>query len=333
VSSATTSELAGSRDESANGATGDPNVVGLTVAQAVGSVVRGAESTIGLVTCALLAGGHVLVEDLPGTGKTTLARAFARAVGGSFARVQGTPDLMPADVTGSGVWDDGLGALRFVPGPVFTNVLLVDELNRAAPRTQSALMEALDEGAVTSDGVRHALPDPFFAIGTQNPSDQHGTFALPEGELDRFAVRVSQGDLDLRTEMTVVREQLAGPTVDALAPVVTLADLRRARAAVRTLHVAEAALAYAVSVARATRADERIAQGASSRGALTLVRTSQARAALAGRDYVTPDDVKAVAGPVLAHRLVLHDPTSSPRDAAQVVVAQVLSRVPVPLST
>ncbi|GAA4358834.1 AAA family ATPase [Angustibacter luteus] len=333
MSSATTSELAGSRDESAGSAAGDPNGVGLRVAQAVGSVVRGAETTIGLVTCALLAGGHVLVEDLPGTGKTTLARAFARAVGGSFARVQGTPDLMPADVTGSGVWDDGLGALRFAPGPAFANVLLVDELNRAAPRTQSALMEALDEGAVTSDGVRHALPDPFFAIGTQNPSDQHGTFALPEGELDRFAVRVSQGDLDLRTEMAVVREQLAGPTVDALTPVVTLADLRRARAAVRTLHVAEAALAYAVSVARATRVDERIVQGASSRGALTLVRTSQARAALAGRDYVTPDDVKAVAVPVLAHRLVLHDPTSSPRDAAQVVVSQVLARVPVPLST
>jgi MoxR-like ATPase len=333
VSSATTSELAGSRDESANGATGDPNVVGLTVAQAVGSVVRGAESTIGLVTCALLAGGHVLVEDLPGTGKTTLARAFARAVGGSFARVQGTPDLMPADVTGSGVWDDGLGALRFVPGPVFTNVLLVDELNRAAPRTQSALMEALDEGAVTSDGVRHALPDPFFAIGTQNPSDQHGTFALPEGELDRFALRVGQGELDLRTEMAVVREQLAGPTVQNLSPVITLAELRQARVAVRSLHVAEAAMAHAVSVVRATRSHPQVAQGASSRAALALVRAAQARAALAGRDYVTPDDTKVVAAPVLAHRLVLHGATATPRDAARQVVVDLLARVPVPLGT
>ncbi|WP_426566292.1 AAA family ATPase [Angustibacter sp. McL0619] len=333
MSSAPTSELAGQSGRAPSALPGDPHGVGVRMIQAVNGVVRGSENTVGLVVCALLSGGHVLVEDLPGTGKTTLAKAVARAVGGSFARVQGTADLMPADVTGSGVWDDQQGGLRFVPGPVFANVFLVDELNRAAPRTQSALMEALDEGAVTSDGVRHELPDPFFAIGTQNPSDQHGTFALPEGELDRFALRVGAGELDLHTEMAVVREQLVGPTVQNVSPVVTLADLRQARAAVRTLHVAEPAMAHAVAVVRATRSHQQVAQGASSRAALALVRAAQARAALAGRDYVTPDDTKAVAVSVLAHRIVLHGATAAPRDAAQRVVADLLARVPVPLGT
>jgi MoxR-like ATPase len=311
----------------------DATAVGRRLVDAVRSVVRGSDSTVELVACAALAGGHVLLEDLPGTGKTTLARAVARSIGGTFARVQGTPDLMPADVTGSGVWDEQAGALRFAPGPVFANVLLVDELNRAAPRTQSALMEALDEGAVTVDGVRHALPDPFFAIGTQNPLDQHGTFALPEGELDRFAVRVGQGQLDLHTEVAVVREQLAGPTVDALSAVLTLDELRAARHAVRSLYVADAALAHAVGVVRATRTDQRVRQGASSRAAIALVRVAQARAVLAGREFVTPDDTKAVAGAVLAHRLVVHQSAGSDRNLAHAVVADLLTRVPVPLSS
>ena len=333
MSTAPTSELTGQASPASSAQPGDPLEVGGRLIRAVAGVVRGADDTIGLVVCALLSGGHVLVEDLPGTGKTTLAKAVAHSVGGTFARVQGTPDLMPADVTGAGIWDEQQRAMRFVPGPVFANVFLVDELNRAAPRTQSALMEALDEGSVTSDGVRHALPDPFFAIGTQNPSDQHGTFALPEGALDRFTLRVGQGQLDLHTEMAVVREQLAGPSVDGLSPVASLAELRAARATVRSLHVAEAAMAHAVGVVRATRAHPQIAQGASSRAALALVRAAQARAALTGRDYVTPDDTKVVAVPVLAHRIVLHGGGSAPRDAAQRVVADLLARVPVPLGT
>ena len=170
MSSAPLPQLTGGRAATGATAGGDPQDVGNRLIRAIGGVVLGAEHTIGLVVSALLSGGHVLVEDLPGTGKTTLAKAVARAAGGSFARVQGTPDLMPADVTGSGVWDDALGALRFVPGPVFANVLLMDELNRAAPRTQSALMEALDESAVTADGIRHQLPDPFLVIGPRTPS-------------------------------------------------------------------------------------------------------------------------------------------------------------------
>ena len=334
MSSAPLPQLTGGRDATGAAAGGDPQDVGNRLIRAIGGVVLGAEHTIGLVVSALLSGGHVLVEDLPGTGKTTLAKAVARAVGGSFARVQGTPDLMPADVTGSGVWDDALGALRFVPGPVFANVLLMDELNRAAPRTQSALMEALDESAVTADGIRHQLPDPFLVIGTQNPVDQHGTFALPEGELDRFALRVGQGQLDLHTEMSVVRQQLAGPTVDALTPVVTLDELRAARAAVRSLHVADAAMAHAVNLVRATRTDQRVAQGASSRAALALVRTAQAVAAISGRDFITPDDTKAVAVPVLAHRLVLHrTPGTRPARQRSSSSPTWSARAPVPLGS
>lgn len=309
----------------------DPGAAARAVAAAVGQVVRGSEQTVRLVTCALFSGGHVLVEDLPGTGKTTMAKAFARSIGGSFARIQATADLMPSDVTGSGVWEPGQGAFRFVPGPVFANVLVVDELNRTPARTQSAFMEALDEGSVTVDSVRHPLPDPFFAIATQNPTEQHGTFALPEGELDRFAVSVGQGSLDLATEVAVVRDQLVQPTVDMLAPVLSPADLRAARAAVRQTYVAEAVLHHAVQLVRATRSDSRFAHGASSRAAIALVRTAQAHAVLQGREFVTPDDTKAVAVAVLAHRVMPQGATPA-RATSQALVADLLARVPVPMS-
>ncbi len=298
---------------------------------AVCGVVRGSEPTVRLAVCALLSGGHVLVEDLPGTGKTTMARAFARAVGGAFGRIQATVDLMPADVTGSGVWEPDRGGFRFVPGPVFANVLVVDELNRTSPRTQSAFMEALDEGAVTVDGVRHPLPDPFFAIATQNPGEQYGTFPLPEGELDRFAVSVRQGTLDLTTELAVVREQLLGPTVQDLRPVVSLDGLRRARSLVRATHVAEPVLNYAVALVRATRTDDRVAHGASSRAALSLVRTAQAHAVLEGRRYVVPDDVKAVVVAALGHRLTLPRAAAAGPTTGRSVVADLVRQVPVPL--
>ncbi len=291
------------------------------------SVVRGNPSSVQLIVCALISGGHVLVEDLPGTGKTTMARAVARSIGGSFGRVQATADLMPSDVTGSGIWEPNTGNFRFIPGPIFAHILVIDELNRTSPRTQSAFMEALDEGAVTVDGVRHPLPDPFFAIATQNPAEHHGTFALPEGELDRFAISVSQAELDLSTEISVVREQLTRPTVDDLQPVLSPAILAQLRTSVRQTHVSAAVLGHAVQVVRSTRGDARLRAGASSRAALALVRTAQAHAILAGRNYVTPDDTKAVAVAVLAHRL-------HPLDAglpAATVVADLLSRVPIPL--
>lgn len=299
------------------------------VVHAVGSVVRGRPSALTMVTCALFSGGHALVEDVPGSGKTTMARAFARALGGDFSRIQATADLLPADITGGAIWEPSAagGAFRFIPGPVFANVVLVDELNRTSPRTQSAFLEALDEHAVTVDGERYALPEPFFVMATQNPLEQHGTFPLPEAQLDRFTVALRLDHMDLMTELTVVREQLARATVGDIDPVLAPEDLAAARGAVRTVHVAEPVLLYAVSIASGTRSDPRVQLGASPRAAIALLRTAQAHACLHDREYVSPDDVKAVAGSVLSHRLQLAEGPSW--NLAQQVVAETVQRVPV----
>ena len=273
----------------------------------VEQVIRGQRRAVELTVVALLAGGHVLVEDTPGAGKTTLARCVARSVGGTFGRVQATADLLPADLTGSSVWDPGARRFDFVPGPVFADVLLVDELNRTPPRTQSALLEVMAERAVTVDGRRHPVPDGFFLVATQNPVEQFGTYPLPEGQLDRFAVRLHLAPLDAEDEARIVREQLPGATVEALEPVLDPGGLAGLRAATRTVHLADAVLEHAVRLTRCTREDPRIRLGAGPRAAITLARCAQAHAVLAGRDYVTPDDVSALAVPVLAHRLRLAD--------------------------
>ncbi len=322
--------IAGSLPDAQTAAAAVATVGALAVVANVQRVVRGRPVAVELVTCALLAGGHALIEDVPGSGKTTLARAFAHSLGASFSRIQATADLLPSDITGSGIWDTGSQTLRFVPGPVFAQVVLVDELNRTPPRTQSAFMEAMAEGAVTADGTRHALPDPFFVIATQNPLEQHGTYPLPEGQLDRFAVRVTLGDLDAATERAVVREQLAGPTVDALSPVLDVSGLLALRASVRTVRVSDPALEHAVELARGTRRHPAVMVGASPRAAIVLVRCAQALALLRGRDHVRPEDTQHLAGAVLAHRLSLlgaggaHGP-----DAALQIVADVVSHTPV----
>ena len=294
-------------------------------------VVHGRRAQVELVVCAVLAGGHVLVEDVPGSGKTTLARAVAACLGGEFRRIQGTADLLPADITGSGVWEPDRRAFAFVPGPVFGHVVLVDELNRTPPRTQSAFLEAMDEGAVTVDGVRHPLPEPFVVLATQNPLEQYGTYPLPEAQLDRFAVTLTLGVNDPATERRVVREQLDHATVADLRPVTSPAELLAVRAEVRRTHVADAVLDHAVRVVEATRSHPAVVLGASTRAALTLVHCAQARALLGGRDHVSPDDVKALAAPVLGHRLVLRDGGGG-LDRGARVVAELLGQVPVPLA-
>jgi MoxR-like ATPase len=280
------------------------------------------------LVCAVLADGHVLIEDLPGAGKTTLAKAMARALGGRFTRIQGTADLLPTDVTGSSVWRPDLGRFEFIPGPLFGNIVLVDEVNRIPARTQSGFLEAMEEGTITVDGQQHRLPDPFVVIATRNPHEQYGTYPMPEGQLDRFAVQLTLGQLDTRTAARVVREQLSGPTVDRLAAVADPERLAHLREVVRSVYVADAVLDYAVRIVEATRRHPEVALGASTRAALSYVRVAQAHALLAGRPHVVPDDVRHLAVSVLAHRLQLRSGPSTAR--ARAVVTEVATGVAVP---
>ncbi len=290
-------------------------------------VVVGKRTELERAVAVLLAGGHLLLQDVPGVGKTVLARAMARSIGGTFKRVQATPDLLPSDITGGMVYDAGRGTLRFVPGPVFANVVLADELNRATPRTQAAFLEAMGEAQVSVEGTAYPLPHPFFLIATLNPVEHHGTYPLPEGQLDRFLASMSLGYPRLDDEVEVIaRQQLTHP-LDSLQPVVTPADVLTWQREVRAARVDRSLMSYAVEIVAATRTHPEVVLGASPRASVGLVRLAQAWALRDGREFVLPDDVKRLAPYVLAHRLMVRSRTVS----AAALVEDILSGTPVPV--
>ena len=285
------------------------------------------EVTLALV--ALLCRGHILVEDVPGTGKTVLSKALARSLGCTFRRIQFTPDLLPSDVTGVSIYNQRTEAFEFRPGPVMSQIVLADEINRATPKTQSALLEAMDEQQVTVDGTTYPLPDPFLVLATQNPIEYEGTFPLPEAQLDRFFIRLQLGYPKEREEVAILDAQRLHHPLDDLGQVLSAEDLLDAQVRVRDVHLAEAVKTYVVNVVTATRSHPDVYLGASPRGSLALARAAQAYAAINGRDYVTPDDVKALAGPALAHRLILQPQARLKDLSSTTVIAEVLASVPV----
>ena len=294
------------------------------------SVIKGKPESIRLLLISLLAGGHTLLEDVPGTGKTTLAKSLARTMDGVFRRIQFTPDLLPADITGSSFYNPGDGSFTFREGPVFANVVLADEINRTSPRTQSALLEVMSEGQVTVDGQRRDLPRPFFVIATQNPTDFHGTYPLPEAQLDRFAVRVTLGYPDLPDEMEILYSQNRRHPFEDLTQVITSAEVLDLQEQVRAVTVDRAVAEYILRLVDWTRTDPRIRLAVSPRGSLTLFRTAQARALTQGRDYVLPDDVRALAIPVLAHRMMLDTKTKYGGVSGAQMIEEALEKIPVP---
>jgi len=293
-------------------------------------VVVGKRPTIELVVVGLLCQGHILIEDVPGVGKTVLARSLARSLDCSFNRLQFTPDMLPSDVTGVPIYDQSRKEFEFRPGPVFAQVVLVDEINRATPKTQAALLEAMEERQVTIDGVTHALPLPFMVLATQNPIEYEGTFPLPEAQLDRFLLRVRLGYPGLSEEIEVLERQQLRHPLEALGAVVTVEELLGAIQTIRTVFVSAALKRYIVELVERTRQNADVYLGASPRGSLALFRTGQALAALAGRDYVLPDDIKRLAVPVLAHRVIVGPAARLRELSAEKIVQEIVAGLPVP---
>jgi MoxR-like ATPase len=294
-------------------------------------VIHAPDETLQFSVLCLLAEGHLIIEDFPGVGKTSLAKALARSVDCAFSRLQFTPDLLPSDVTGVNVFNQRSNEFEFRPGPVFANILLVDEINRASPKTQSALLECMQERQVTVDGVSYQLPPPFMVMATQNPIEYEGTYPLPEAELDRFTMRIAIGYPPLSDEAQMLSEQATDTPIDRLEPVATAQDLLDGIDDARQVFVEESLNRYVVTLLRQTRSDTRLYLGASPRAGIALLRVAKARALVHGRDYVEPDDVKAVAPTVLAHRLILAAEARSSGLDSEELVRTILERTPVPV--
>jgi MoxR-like ATPase len=304
------------------------------IVENISRVIVGKESTIELLMVALLAEGHVLIEDMPGLGKTLIAKSLAKSIGGTFRRVQLTPDLLPSDITGFNVYNQSLGQFTFQPGPVMANILLADEINRTIPRTQSSLLESMEERQVTVDGKTYPLPDPFCVIATQNPIELEGTFPLPEAQLDRFLLRVRLGYPDKAEEIAIMERFQEQDPLSQLEPVAHPQQMVELQCARRAIRVSSPVKEYIADIVRQTRGNTSLRLGASPRGSLGLMRAGQALAALRERDYVLPDDIKYLATPVLAHRLILSEEErmrGETRGAtSEKFVADILAQVPVP---
>ncbi len=296
-------------------------------------VIIGKSDKIEKVLISMLCSGHILLEDIPGTGKTTLAKALASSVGCTFSRIQFTPDLLPSDLTGINYYNQNKGEFIFKPGPVFTNILLADEINRTTPRTQSSLLECMEERQVTIDGTTHALQRPFLVIATQNPVETHGTFPLPEAQLDRFFMRLNMGYPDSESEQKMLENLNGGVSADRLNQVADAQEIIDAQNAVNEIRVCPKVCEYIVNIVNATRNNEKIRLGVSPRGSIALIKAARACAALSSRNYAIPDDVKKVAEDVLAHRIICRTRSSglSQSEAAAQIIREVLESVPAPV--
>lgn len=308
----------------------DPKVVAEGIIANVEKVIIGKARETRLAVTAMLCGGHMLIEDVPGVGKTMLARALAISTGCTFRRIQFTPDLLPSDVTGVSIYNQKTGDFEFRAGPIVSQLVLADEINRATPKTQSALLEAMEERQVTVDGVTYPLPSPFMVLATQNPIEYEGTFPLPEAQLDRFLIRIHLGYPSPADEIQLLGQQQTSHPIDSLRQVTDAAGILHLQSAIRDVHVDQLTRQYVVELTTATRQHESVYLGASPRGSLALFRTAQARALLEGRKYVTPDDVKELAQFTLAHRVIV-SPGAKVKGATQAeIIAHCLQRVPVP---